>query len=158
MKIKLKNGSSCSEEQILALEAALGCHLSDSFRGFLRTYDGAEPESNIFGVSDRDQSGVRKFIAVSEIMEERAYVWNVSPKAYPIAFDDCGNYVLIDEDKGGAVLFWDHELQESLESAADFGEFLNLLDPFDGTSIKLKPGQVKRVWIDPEFLKRLKEK
>ena len=38
-----------------------------------------------------------------------------------------------------------------------FGAFLDILEPFDIKTIQLKPGQVKKVWIDPEFLKRLKK-
>jgi len=158
VKIGLKNGRPSSEEEILALEAALGLKLSDSFRAFLQTHNGAVPENNTFEISDGNDSGVRKFIPVGEILRERAYLENISPKAYPVAFDSCGNYVVIDEDKGGSVFFWDHELEEFLELAADFGAFLDLLAPLDIKSIKLKHGQVKKAWIDPEFLKRHKEK
>jgi len=35
--------------------------------------------------------------------------------------------------------------------------FLDRRKPFDINSVQLKPGQVKKVWIDPEFLKRIKK-
>ncbi len=64
----------------------------------------------------------------------------------------------MDEDRNGAVFFWDHELPEqTVELAANFEAFLDVLEPFDIKSIKLRPGQVKRVWTDPDFLKRLKK-
>ena len=74
-----------------------------------------------------------------------------------MAWAEGGNYVLVDEGRKGTVWFWDHEIPDApTELAPNFGAFLNLLEPFDIATIQLKPGQVKKVWIDPEFLKRLK--
>jgi hypothetical protein len=158
MKIKLHNGKPASEKATLALEVALGCRLSDSFRVFLGVYDGAEPETNTFKISDNNDSGVNKFIPAAEILGARAHIENIPTRAYPVAWAECGNYVLIDEDRNGAVFFWDHELpDEPTELAANFGAFLDLLTPFDIRTIQLKKGQVKKAWVDPEFLKRLKK-
>lgn len=158
MKIEIKNGRPASGEAILALEEVLGCRLSDSFRDFLATNDGAEPETNIFKIDDNNDCGVNQFIPVAEIRKERAYIENISPRAYPVAWAECGNYVFIDEDKDGAVSFWDHEIPEQpTQLAVSFGAFLELLEPFDIRTIQLKPGQVRKVWVDPEFLKQLKK-
>jgi hypothetical protein len=67
------------------------------------------------------------------------------------------NSIFVDEGKNGIVCFWDHETTEITTLAVTFGDFLELLQPFDISSVKLKPGQVKRVWVDPEFLERLKK-
>jgi len=158
MKIKLKNGKSASEEAVRALEVILDCRLSNSFRMFLQTEDGAAPETNIFKISDGNESGVNRFIPVCEIRSERALIENLPPKAYPIAWAEGGNYVFVDEERGGAVFFWDHEEPEKIyELAIDFARFLDVLEPFDVKMVQLKPGQVKKVWIDPEFLKKLKK-
>lgn len=143
---------------ILALQTALGCQLSDSYKSFIRVHDGAEPETNIFRISEKNESGVNRFIPVSEIFKERARVKNLPMSAFPVAWAEGGNYVFVDEDRDGAVFFWDHEEPEkAVKLAANFGAFLELLKPFDIKTVKLKPGQVKKVWIDPEFLKRLKK-
>jgi hypothetical protein len=155
MKIKLHRGKKASEQAILALEAAMGCRLSDSFTTFLKTSDGAEPEPN--RVSGKNLASVRRFIPINEVLEEREDIEDIPAKAYPVAYDGCGNYILINEDRNGAVFFWDHELSESTELAASFGACLDLLEPFDTSTVQLKPGQVKKVWIDPEFLKRIKK-
>jgi cell wall assembly regulator SMI1 len=157
MKIKLHGGKPASEQNISALETALGCELSESFKQFLRAHDGAEPETNIFSVDDKNECGVNGFIPSEEVLKERSYIENLPPKALPIAWAEGGNYVFIDEGKNGAVFFWDHETAEATALAVTFGDFLNLLEPFDISTVKLKPGQVKKVWIDPEFLKRLKK-
>ena len=158
MKIQLNRGKAATNEACQALQVALGCELSESFRNFLRSNDGAEPETNIFKIADKNESGVNRFIPVSEILKERARIENISKKAYPVAWAEGGNYVIVDEDKNGTVFFWDHEVPEDLvKLASSFGAFLDILEPFDIKKIELKPGQVKKVWVDPEFLKRLKK-
>ncbi len=158
MKLQLQNGKAASEKAIVALEAELGCRLSDSYRAFVRTCDGAKPETNVFAVSDKNQCGVNRFIPADEIWKERSHIENIPSRAYPIAWAECGNYLFVDEDRNGAVFFWDHDEPEKVvELAPKFEIFLDLLEPFDIKSIKLRPGQVKGAWIDPEFLKRLKK-
>jgi hypothetical protein len=157
MKIKLKNGKIVSEEKMLAVQAALGCQLSDSFKSFVRINDGAEPDTNIFKIGEKNECGVNRFIPLDQIPKERTHIENIGKDAYPVAWAEGGNYVFIDENTGGAVFFWDHEEPEKItELAPSFGAFLDILEPFDVKKVILKPGQVKKVWVDPEFLKRLK--
>lgn len=156
MKIRLNKGKKATNEVCLALQVALGCELSDSFKKFLRSNDGAEPENNIFKIADKNESGVNQFIPAAEILRERERIENIPAKAYPVAWAEGGNYVFVDEGENGAVFFWDHEVPKNIiQIAPSFEAFLNLLEPFDLKKIELKPGQVKKVWIDPEFLKRL---
>ncbi len=156
MSIQMKGGKPASEQAIIGIERAVGCPLSSSFREFLAESDGAEPDSNVFPVGDKCESSVRQFIPAAEVLQDRRCIGALPPKAYPVARDDCGNFVFVDEERGGAVFFWDHEMPEhSIELAPSFEAFLDLLKPFDASTIQLKPGQVKRVWVDPEFLKKL---
>lgn len=159
MKIKLKGGKSATPKAVQKLEAALGCSISESFRRFVSENDGSKPEANIFKIGTDNDAGVNQFIPVSEILEERRSLENLPNRAYPIAWAEGGNYVLLDEGKGGQVYFWDHELPDEniIRLADNFDEFLSMLEPFDINSVELKPGQVKKVWIHPEFLKRIKE-
>src|SRR5437588_6280854 len=132
MKIKLHNGKPVSEESILALEIALGYRLADSFRAFVRTHDGAKPETNIFKISATNESGVNRFIPLNEIQKERTRIEHLPRRAYPVAWAEGGNYVLIDEDRNSAVFFWDHEVPEvPAKLANSFDAFLDLLEPFD---------------------------
>ena len=156
MKISLNNGSAASEAAIADLEAAVRCRLSKSFLSFLKTYDGAEPETNV--VSGNFDCGVNRFIPAAQIASERKYLENLPRLGYPVAWAEGGNYVFIDEGANGSVFFWDHERPEDIvRLASDFAGLLDLMEPFDPNSIELKSGQVKRVWIDPEFLKTLKK-
>jgi len=76
-------GKAASQEAIAALEAELGCWLSDSFKAFVQTYDGAKPETNFFKIGDKNESGVRRFIPVDEIRDERAHI-EYFPQKKPI--------------------------------------------------------------------------
>jgi hypothetical protein len=127
MKVKLKNGKLASEEAIASIEAVVG-PLSESVRNFLVLHDGAEPESNSFSVGDKCGSGVSRFIPASEILQHRKYIDGLPQTAYPVAQDDCGNFVFVDEARSGVVYFWDHELlDDPVELALTFDAFLDLL-------------------------------
>ena len=105
----------------------------------------------------KNESGVNGFIPISLVMVERNKIENIPENAYPVAWAEGGNYVLVDERRNGEVYFWDHEQPETILKIADsFGGFLSMLKPFDIRTVELKPGQVKSVRINPEFLKRLK--
>jgi hypothetical protein len=157
MKLKLANGRRALPSDIATLETILGGPPSPDFIDFVRENDGAEPETNIFRIDAGNESGVTGFIPMCKIVEEMRHIENLPEKSFPIAWAEGGNYVLINQ-AGGAVFFWDHERPDMLIRLGDsFLAFLELLKPFDVSSIKLKPDQVKRAWIDPDFLKSLGE-
>jgi hypothetical protein len=151
MKIRIEKGRPASAEAIHSIERLLGTTLSEDYRTFLLSHDGGEPESNCFDVGATGGSGIRWFTPAADIPLQRTYIDHIPEKAYPIAEDDCGNFILIDEAKNGAVFFWDHETSDLTLVAADFTAFLESLEPFDTESVRLKPGQVKHVWVDPDF-------
>jgi len=156
MKIALKGGKPASEDQIQVLERALGCHLPAEFRTFVKTHDGATPESNIFDVGGHNHSGVREFIPIDEIQERCDRIEGFPKDGYPIAGDDCGNFVFLYKNRR-PVYFWEHELPDDItELAPDFRAFLDKLEPFD-SSVELKPGQVKSIWIHPDFEEFIKQ-
>ncbi len=133
MKITLTEGKPAPLEAVQKLEKVLGCPISGEFRRFISNNDGARPQPNSFPIGDDNSSGVRKFIPVSNILEEREYIDNIPVRAYPIAEDSFGNYVLLDEGTGGKIYFWDHEFEdENITHLADsFDEFLSILQPDD---------------------------
>lgn len=155
MKIGLKGGRVASERDIVALETLIGQPLDNDFRKFIAENDGAIPESNAFPVNGISNfGGINEFTLVKNIISERSCLESIGDHAYPIALSEGGNYVVLDQGQGGAIFFWDHEIDEFSQIADSFTEFLELIEPFDERSIKLAPGQVKSAWIDPDFLKR----
>lgn len=159
MTVALTRGREASEAAVAALESLVDQRLDEQFRKFVSGNDGAIPEANSFPVNGvAHMGGVDKFIAVEDILSERAVIDDIAAHAYPIAQSAGGNYVLLDQGDGGAIYFWDHEIEGGTYRIADgLDAFLDLLEPFDVSAIKLVPGQVKSAWIDPDFLKQFGE-
>jgi len=154
MKVKLTKGRAASLREIATLQEEVGFSIPPEFLEFIAVNDGAEPETNIFKIGNSNESGVNRFIPISEIPKEISRVENLPNAVLPVAWAEGGNYVLIDQSQNGAIFFWDHELPDDTARLADnFRSFLDLLEPFDVSTIKLKPGQVRKAWIDPDFLK-----
>lgn len=158
MKVKLTNGRPALPSDIETLERTFGRALPKSYLEFVRKHDGAEPENNIFKIEGALESGgISRFIPIREIPDERVYVENIPFSAFPIAWAEGGNYIFIDV-ASASIYFWDHEVPDPpVQVATDFDFFIEMLEPFDVSSVKLKPDQVKGVWIDPDFLKSLEE-
>jgi hypothetical protein len=76
--------------------------------------------------------------------------WLATVTQVPFARDDSGNFFVRD-DLG--IYFLDHETDALTHLASSEVEFLaGLRTP---TPVELTPGQVKRVWRHPDFLKKL---
>lgn len=155
MKVELTNGQPAALADIRNLEREIGQALPGSFLEFIRQHDGAELETNIFKIGEVNETGVNRFIPVRKILDERVYIENISFTAFPIAWAEGGNCIIIDA-ASEAVYFWDHEQPTPLvKIASDFTAFMDALQPFDPSTIRLSPGQLKSAWIDPDFLSSL---
>lgn len=155
--IKLHGWNPASNDAIHAFESATGYTLPDSFKEFLRAYNGAIAAPNLFKTDDGFEIGVHQFVLIENIPNERKLIEELPPKSFPIAWDEGGNYILINGSKNDAIQFWDHETGDIHNLASDFESFVSRLTPFDVESVKLIPGQVKRVWVNPDILKKIKK-
>lgn len=156
MNIKLTAGGVASQDEISTLEHIVGRQLPPDILHFVTGNDGAKIETNIFKIGPGNESGVNGFIPVNEIAGEMKRINDLPSGYFPIAWTEGGNYVIVNSAAPGAVFFWDHEMTDGIVKLADnLRSFLDLLEPFDVNSIKLRPGQVKKAWIDPDFLKKL---
>jgi hypothetical protein len=152
MKIKLNQTTRASAADIGKLEAFLGEPLDSSFRKFVLDHDGAEPEDNTFRLDPTGsrRSEIRRFVPVKDI-PSLAGDLELPTKCFPVSYDSTGNHVIIDQTKGGAVFFLDHEIDTPPAFlAGDFDSFLDLLEPFTGGP-SLQPGQARTVWKHPDF-------
>jgi hypothetical protein len=117
-------------------------------------YNGAEPETNVFKIDASNDSGVNRFIPLTQILEECHFLDHVSEGVFPIAWAEGGNYVVIDLEDNGAIYFWDHEEPEIKHKlATNIEHFVSSLEPFESSKVELKEAQVKSIWIDPDFLR-----
>lgn len=158
MSVEIGTGGSASMADIAAVEEFLGTELPTGLKSFIAEHDGAKPETNIFRITNENDSGVNRFIPARQFVSERKFIDNLPPRAFPLAWAEGGNYVLVDMNAREAVFFWDHETQELIRLAEDFNDFLGSLQPFNVDDVELKSGQVKSVWVDPDFLKQFGDK
>jgi len=151
-----RESEGAKDADLRALESVVGASLPADYRVFLQDRNGGEPAQNTFSIPSADnQSGVNEFMSVRQIRDElTAYGDRLPRRTIPIAYAEGGNLVLLALDDG-RVSFWDHELEDTdpvFPLAADFRAFQASLQPFDPSTVELKPGQVKRAWIDPDLL------
>jgi hypothetical protein len=136
---------------IARLEAAIGGALPEGYLEFVRSHDGATPESNSIAIGSNNESGVRCFIPVAEAVSLIGEIEGFPSAAAPLAEDGCGNYFYV-KIGSGSVFFWDHEVDGGdIVVAPTLAEFLSSLLPFNHSTMKLAPGHVKYAWIDPAF-------
>lgn len=156
-------GKSINKESLKKLEEKMENLLADDFKSFLIQNNGGKPEDNEFTISKLGiESGVNRFLSVDEILAEKEILGErLLPEAWPIAEAEGGNLVCIIYKNNPGVYFWDHEYENVKSKRFDFENmcllndnftgFYNNLKKFDPSKITIKPGQVKKVWIDPDF-------
>jgi hypothetical protein len=98
-----------------------------------------------------DWYGVSAFLTAKEIRSDFA---DPRPRIR-FAEDGCGNCFTVSKSDG-RIWFWDHETGNSILMAPNLTAFLVALTKMP--EVELEPGQVKSVWIDPEFMKEMKGK
>jgi hypothetical protein len=151
MSVEIPTMPAPKQDDLRQLALRVGTDLPQAYIDFVSRHDGATPESNSFEVGADNASGVRQFISVTEAPSVLTDVEGFPAGMVPVADDDCGNFIYIDPADGG-VFFWDHEIDgPDLRVASDLPTFLGQLAPFDASKVKLAPGQVRRVWVNPNF-------
>lgn len=157
MNIKFSKIKPISEEDIDNFSKEIGFSLSDDLKKFFIEFNGSKPGPNFFNVGENNESGINEFIPITKIKEKCKYLHHVDDSVIPIAFDECGNYVVVDLNEKSSVYFWDHEEPHiKYKLANSIYEFIDKLQPYDPDSIELEEGQIESAWIDPDFLKSLK--
>lgn len=173
-----KPNRSVNSIAVKELEAIIGKKLPADYRAFLLEFNGGRPENNVFPVpEDRTSAGVDRFYGLlgkresGDLLFQRQLLLDRMPKdMLPIGDASCGNCICLSfrSDSFGNVFFWDHELEplggtdvsfsNLFRVGNSFHDFFSNLQQFDPSQVQLKPGQVKKVWIDPEFLNEQQQK
>jgi hypothetical protein len=175
MAVAIKqSGRSLDASQVSDVERRLVCGLPDVYGQFLLAFNGGVPEANEFVVlQTRTGSGVNRFYGIigegrdGDLLHEQCSLKDRLPEGV-IAIGDAegGNRICLSLRKAdyGHVFFWDHELESDRDPSAalaalapSFDVFLASLRRLDAERIQLRPGQVKRAWINPEFLNKVNQ-
>lgn len=146
-----------TEDELLRLLDESSVSFPKDYLDFVRRHNGCRPEPNVFTLDESSQFSVTEFYPVDRVISERSKLQGRLPKdAWPIAYTESGNLVLLSLESEWMVHVWDHEVEECERAASTFTDFLSMLSPFSADDVELAPGQVVSAWIDPEFLRSLK--
>ncbi|WP_207689602.1 SMI1/KNR4 family protein [Desulfonema limicola] len=163
MTVQLKKGINICEKEIIGLEQRLGIRFPSDYRYFLIENNGGTPETNEFDIPGLNcSSGITEFFSIDKIVSNKKILNDrLLTNAWPIAYAEGGNYLCLVIGKKAGIYFWDHELEsEDSQGAswdnmffisANFTSFLTSMRKFDISTIKLKPGQVQKIKVNPDF-------
>jgi cell wall assembly regulator SMI1 len=160
VKIKSTNPPA-TPEAISEFERLCGFSLPSDYRDFLQRHNGGEPTPDAFPISPSFGDGsIGMFFGLHDGDDSLADAYrdrfdSVPAHMIPIADDGCGNFICMSlaETNCGSISFLDHETDIHHPVASSFITLLSAL--YEPPPVQLKPGQVKSVWIDPDFLASL---
>jgi hypothetical protein len=170
------NNEKITKQRINEFEQKIKYILPKDYFNFLLKNNGGKPEMNLCNVKDYKQISVNYFfgldlkVRTNELNYALSVFNNRIPKGYiPIASAEGGNLICINlASDTNTIYFWNHE-EESEEGeeptiknmykiADNFTNFLEMLEKFDASKVKVKKDDVVSSWIDPEFLKEIQKK
>ncbi|MCP3740187.1 SMI1/KNR4 family protein [Rossellomorea sp. BNER] len=172
--INIVSNKGFNENELITFSKKIGYELPNDYIEFLRHHNGGYVKNSI---SNYHRNGEQKFILTSMfglgsdddlISQFETYKNRIPNTCIPIGRDAGGNLVCLNlsEGKYGNVYFWDHEEELKYEEgkitinnlyfiAETFKEFLNSIERDDIKESEEEGYKVKKVWVDPDFLKEL---
>ncbi|MBM7542021.1 SMI1/KNR4 family protein [Amphibacillus cookii] len=172
--INIVSNKGFNENELIAFSEKIGYELPNDYIEFLRHHNGGYVKNSI---STYYKNGEQKFILTSMfglgsdddlINQFETYKNRIPNTCIPIGRDAGGNLVCLNlsEVKYGYVYFWDHEEEFKYEEgkiaindlyfiADSFKEFLNSIERDSIKESEVEGYEVKKVWVDPDFLKEL---
>ncbi|WP_249872820.1 SMI1/KNR4 family protein [Oceanobacillus saliphilus] len=171
--INIVSSEGFNENDLITFSRKIGYELPKDYIEFLRHHNGGYVKNSI---SSYFKNGKQKFFLTSMfglgsdddlLSRFETYKKRIPNTCIPIGRDAGGNLVCLNlsEDRYGYVYFWDHEEELNYEEGKitindlyliteTFNEFLNSIERDDLK--KSEEGyKVKKVWVDPDFLKEL---
>jgi hypothetical protein len=172
--INIVSNKKFNENKLVEFSNQVGYMLPKDYIDFLRKHNGGYVTDS---VSTYYKNGKQKFILTSMfglgvdddlINQFEIYKRRIPSTCIPIGRDAGGNLVCLNlsEINYGYVYFWDHEEELKFEEgtitiddlyfiADSFQEFLNSVEKEKVKETEVEGYKVKKVWIDPDFLKEL---
>ncbi|MBZ5482364.1 SMI1/KNR4 family protein [Bacillus sp. T_4] len=160
------------------VEKKVGASFPEEYVNFLRKYNGGEVEDSIVKLPFEE---IESFILssffgtrvedINDILScYDMYEGRVPKGSIPIGRDVGGNIVCLNlnRERYGYIFLWDHDIELEFEDnemeiqdlyyvAPSFNDFLHMIKPYNPEEDDLDGYEVEEVWIDPDFLKELKD-
>jgi hypothetical protein len=137
---KVVDRPAASDEELAALERALGCELPHDYAEFLRRRNGGCPNRNFLDLEDGGFS-IEAFYSTStdprdaygSVFASRWPREDLGRRVIAVAGDGSGDQLVIDVENGGAIAWWRHDEGTVTEIAESFSALLGALghDPHD---------------------------
>lgn len=121
-----------AESVIPGAEEKLGYHFVDSYKDFVKKYNGGRPPVSIFNTSASQERTIKSFLSlnatdVENILKMNKGVAEISAKLVAFAIDNFGNYICFDKEND-AIVFLDFESGETELIDETFSDFLFKID------------------------------
>ncbi|WP_186580505.1 SMI1/KNR4 family protein [Aquibacillus kalidii] len=171
--INIVSNEGFNENELIIFSKKIGYELPKDYVEFLRHHNGGYVKNSI---SSYFKNGKQTFILTSMfglgsdddlLSQFETYKSRIPNTCIPIGRDVGGNLVCLNlsEDRYGYVYFWNHEEELNYEEGKitindlyfiteTFNEFLNSIER-DDLKESEEGYKVKKVWIDPDFLKEI---
>ncbi len=144
-------------ESINDFESSNGLMLPKSYKDFLLEYNGSKPDDNIFYFGSEMCASVERFIPISDLINKKLMLDFYKKEFIPIACLEGGDFVFLDMINA-SIYFYSHELEyELILISKTFKNFMEILCPFDKSSVELDESEIEYVWIDEEFFNNIKK-
>ncbi|MDF7670680.1 SMI1/KNR4 family protein [Orbaceae bacterium ESL0721] len=122
-------------EKIALFEETLGIKIPDTYRDFLKKYNGGQTIDAYFDING-ESSDIRCFYGFEEqdeycdfpqVMQYNSFTSAIENGYLPIAEDSFGNYIVIGIGKlnYGKISFWDHEIDTYNYLCPNFKDFIS---------------------------------
>ncbi|MEH7609006.1 SMI1/KNR4 family protein [Priestia megaterium] len=172
------NAKRFNHKDLERVEKKVGASFPEQYINFLRKYNGGEVENSIVELPFEE---IESFILssffgtrvedINDIISCYDTFENRIPKGcVPIGRDVGGNIVCLNLNRKGYgyIFLWDHDIELEFEDnemetqdlyyvAPSFDDFLQMIKPYNPEEDDLDGYEVEEVWIDPDFLKELKD-
>lgn len=151
----------------------LGINFPNEYIKFLEINNGGIPELNIVELQNEEikSFSVTDFFGINNVKiydlksQYETYKNRIPSGNIPICRVNGGNIVCLNIDNG-LVSLWDHDTElinegvsstnSLLKVARNFEGFLSIMKPYHHHQDDLDDYKIEEVWIDPDFLKELK--
>ncbi|WP_130732924.1 SMI1/KNR4 family protein [Komagataeibacter xylinus] len=149
-----------SNEDISFWEKKLGFSFQNSYKTFIKEYNGSYVSNNYIEIPPGQGACLSKILSLEEVFE---YMKSINDKVvdnnyFPFALDDSGNFFLMGKHSD-TVYFYDHEytgMSAITEIAKNLDGFLTIIQPVSLDNVLMPKGKI--IYMNEDILNKFRKK